>query len=409
MISFDEAQERLKGVDVPARTEVVSTEEAVGYALDRTIEANEDVPRFRNAAMDGYAIRAEDVEHATPEDPVKLTRTGTVAAGDTADVTVSEGETVRIFTGAPVPDGATAVVMQEHVETRGDTVLFSDASRKTNIRESGEELRKGDVLFESRTVITPAATGMMMGQGLQNIPVVMPPDVAVVNTGDELVPPSQQPECGQIRDSIGPALVSALLNDRRRAERVHVPDDRETMSSRLERLLLSKDLVLISGGVSVGEKDLTREVLDDCSVQELFWKVHQKPGKPLYFGRRDDTFVLGLPGNPVSSLVCFYLYGVPLMRKLSGYPASRLDLPRAETEVRDSLTSKGDRTEFVRGNTVYRQGRYVTEVRSHQGSHMLSGLARANSLVQVAKGERNEHDPLYPVYFLPHRSGARGT
>jgi len=409
MISFDEAQKRLRSVKVPGRTTVVSTEETVGLALDRTIEANEDVPRFRGAAMDGYAVRAADLEEATPEDPVRLIRTGTVSAGDAGETTVSEGETVRIFTGAPIPDGATAVVMQEHVETRGDTVLFTDSVRKTNIRQRGEELRKGDVLFESGTVVTPAAAGMMMGQGLQNIPVVEPPDLAVVNTGDELVPPSTEPGPGQIRDSIGPALNAALMDDRREAERFHVRDDRDAMTSRLEDLLSSKDLVLISGGVSVGEKDLTREVLEACSVREIFWKANQKPGKPLYFGRREDTVVLGLPGNPVSSLVCLYLYGVPLIRTYSGYPAGRLDLHQARAEVRGEPASKGERTEFLRGNTHYRQGRYVTDVCSHQGSHMLSGLARANSLVRVAKSDRKKGDPTYPIYFLPHRSGAKFT
>jgi molybdopterin molybdotransferase len=403
MISFDRAQQLLRNLDLEQEVETLSAEDAPGRVLAQTIVAREDVPGFRKSAMDGYAVRKVDLEGAAEDDPVELEEIGTVEAGHSASNQLTSGTTLRIFTGAPVPPGADAVVMQERVErTEGNTVQFTEPARRSNIRQKGEELEEGDVLLEKGTVLNPAAVGLLMEQGYTGVPVVRSPSAAVVNTGDELIPADGMPSMGQLRDSIGPALSVLLRQEFISPERRRVNDDREELATSLESLITDKNLVMVSGGVSVGDRDLTRDVLQDLGVEPLFWKVKQKPGKPVYLGRRGNTLVLGLPGNPVSSLVCYYLYGRPLIRKWRGFPEGQCRLPVVETEVSNNDVSRRSRTVFARARTVRTVDGYRSECLEHQGSHMLSGLAKANSLVRVP-AEENKQRTRHEAYLLPER------
>ncbi len=404
MISFDEAQKLLDRQDVQIPVEKVSTAEADGRVLAESIRAREPNPRFRKSAMDGYAVRSADLAEASDEHPVELVQTGTVSAGHPVSQSVSPGETMRIFTGAPVPDGADAVVMQEKVEALPgrDAVRFSQPATRTNIRPEGEELEQGEQLFEKQYVLSPSGVGLLLEQGYTDVPVFELPQVSIVNTGDELVPADQTPVPGEVRDSIGPALSALVRREGIDPERHRVADDRDRMVQLFERTLDRHDVVFVSGGVSVGKRDLTRDVLTDRSVEPVFHGVRQKPGKPVFLGRRDETIVLGLPGNPVSSLVCYYLYGRPILRAFAGNPTARQRLPRVRSTVDDESEARPERTVFIRARSTLTEGRFESRSLEHQGSHMLSGLAAANSLVRLPPTDADGIDhPL--AYLLPEQ------
>lgn len=381
-------------------------------------EAREDAPRFRRAAMDGYAVQSADTVGASSQEPAVLGVQGAVPAGGEPhpEGCRDPGTAMRIFTGAPVPDAADAVVMQERVlREDGQVFIPTPVEPGANIRDRGEEFRAGDPLLEAGTVLTPAAVGMLLSQGILKVSVYARPRVSILTTGDELVAPSEEPKPGEIRDSLQGALRTALAPKVRALESYRVEDDPGRLRSAVQQVLPESDLLILSGGVSVGERDYVRDVLRECGVQKVFWKVRQKPGKPLFFGRSPEAMVLGLPGNPVSALVCFYLYGIPLLCRLSGHADGADDgrwpggweattrfEARPASQMRAELTGKPERTEFFRADTRWENGRFVSQVLGAQGSHMLSGLAEANSLVALPEGnEEAQPGAELPVYFLP--------
>lgn len=409
MRSFPEARHELFAQDVSLREVVSPTEEAVGHVLAEAQQAREDAPRFRRAAMDGYAVRSADTSNASSREPAVLDVEGEVPAGedprpDGTDSCREPGTAVRIFTGAPVPETADAVVMQEQVRREnGQIVVPSQVEQGANIRDQGEELRAGHTLLQAGTTLTPASVGMLLSQGITTVPVYARPEVSVLTTGDELVAPTETPEPGTIRDSLQGALRTALYGEGRHVESRRVGDDPARLRDVVQHLLPQSDLVLVSGGVSVGEKDYVRAVLRKCEVQQVFWKVRQKPGKPAFFGRAREAMVLGLPGNPVSALVCFYLYGIPLLRRLAGHSREECGLSERRTILDRKITGKPERTEFFRARTEWDGGRLKSCILEAQGSHMLSGMAHANSLVGLPEGkEEAQPGTELPVHFLPH-------
>lgn len=246
---------------------------------------------------------------------------------------------------------------------------------------------------------------MLLSQGITEVPVYARPKVSILTTGSELVPPTEPPGPGEIRDSLQGALRTVLAAEAHHLESHRVEDDPERLRDAVQHLLPKSEVVLVSGGVSVGEKDYVRPVLRECGVQQVFWKIQQKPGKPVFFGRSSEVMVLGLPGNPVSALVCFYLYGIPLLRRLAGH--SRRNCGRVERSaiLDENITGKPKRTEFFRARTRWGSGRFASRVLEGQGSHMLSGMAEANSLVALPEGkEEAQSGTELPVYFLPRFS-----
>jgi molybdopterin molybdotransferase len=368
---------------------------AVGCVLAADVVATEPVPPFANTAMDGYALRAADVAAV----PVTLPVVAEVAAGHPAPRPLGAGEAMRIFTGAPMPEGADTVVMVERTERRdgGKAVEIQVSVDPGNhVRAVGEDLHAGQRVFGAGDEITPARLGVLASLGIDGVEAHPRPRVGVMSTGDELVvgPGPLQP--GQIRDSNRPALLALVAQGGFDAVDLgRVADDEAAITTGLERGAAACDAVLTSGGVSMGDIDLVKVVLD--RIGKMRWmQVAIRPAKPLAFGviraaggGRRQVPVFGLPGNPVSSLVSFELFARPGLRRLAGQPHPRLHRPRLTATADEALSRRPDgKVHFVR--VVATAGeRGVLHVRSSggQGSHQLAAMARANALAVVPDGD----------------------
>ncbi len=402
---FEEAQKRLFETRPPRRTVTLTTTDARGRVVSEDVFVREDTPRFDNSAMDGYAVREQDVVEASPDDPAVLEVVEEIPAGSTEweEYSLGAGEAMRIFTGAPVPDGADVVLLQEKVDRSGDEIRVPEPPRKGNIRFRGEELKEGEVLVEKGSVVNPATAGILLSQGITEINVFRRPQVGIVSTGEELVDCSETPGPGQIRDSNRPMMETAVSKLASEITSGQIGDDPAETSEVLGEMLDRTDVLMITGGVSVGEHDHVREVLTEHGVEKIFWKVNQKPGKPLFLGRRKETFVFGFPGNPVSALVCFYLFGYPFLRKFAGYSDDEASLRTVRSILDEPREKRRKRPEFARAVTMYNPEteQFESRLLTHQGSHMLSGMSRANSIVRIPVGEDTTAGASLDTYLLP--------
>lgn len=382
MIEEYEARRRI--LDITPKGEVlrIPLSTAVGYRLAEKVSGRVDLPGFDNSAMDGYAVRASDatITGAT------LSVIGEQPAGEWLEsLEISEGEAIRIFTGAAIPRGADAVIMQEDVTRQGDSIVVNDPVVSGEfIRRRGGDVCAGQQLFSAGQLIDPATVGVLASQGIGEIAVHAGPRVAVVSTGDELVSPEvgRVLKPGQIYNSNG-VMLSALALQFGAAEvqSFHAADDPQALSGTLEDALQFGDVVLIAGGVSVGEKDFVKQSLAERGVVSDFWKVRVKPGKPFLFGRREETLVFGLPGNPVSAYVTFLLFAAPAMRRWQGAPIiDSIPLPRVKRTLAEDLRNYGDRPHYIRVK-INEAGQWQAVGR--QESHALFGLSRADALLRM--------------------------
>jgi molybdopterin molybdotransferase len=387
LISIEEATSRVLSEAAPLSVEYRSLDEALGMVLGQEIVANDDVPRFANSAMDGFAVRAVDVASATPTAPVRLQVVGTVAAGAVAAEPLGSGKAMMIMTGAPIPEGADAVVRSESAEIAGDEVLVREASRPgAHIRRRGEDMKAGDKVLEPGDVLGPAELGLLASLGFSKVKVHRRPRVAILATGSELVEIDRDPGPGQIRNSntyslqaqcrqlgVDPVMLGI------------VSDDREATTRAMEQGL-QYDVLLTSGGVSVGRFDFVRDVQDELGVQRRLWGVSMKPGKPLVFGVRAGTLVFGLPGNPVSAMVSFELFVRPALLRLMGYRKTTRPLHRAV--IAEDLANADGRVYVVRVRAWREDGVWRASSTGPQGSGILRSMVGANGLVFVPGGPR---------------------
>jgi molybdenum cofactor synthesis domain-containing protein len=389
----------LAGCD-PLAPVPVAPAAALGLVLAGDVVAAEAVPPFANTAMDGYAVRAADTGGAAPASPVRLPVVAEVAAGHPAERPLGPGEAMRIFTGAPIPDGADAVVMVERTE-RVDGDDGSQAVRidlevvpGNHLRAAGEDMKPGERVFGAGDEVTPARVGVTAALGVDEVLAHPRPRVGVMSTGDELVTGPQPLRPGQIRDSNRPTLLALVAQaGGEPVDLGHVPDDEAAIEDAIGRGAATCDAVLSSGGVSMGDIDLVRVVLD--RIGDMRWmQVAIRPAKPLAFGRVPGPTgrsvpVFGLPGNPVSSMVSFALFARPGLRRLAGHPDDRLHLPRWAAVAAEPLDRRPDgKTHFVRV-TVELDAGGVLRVRSSggQGSHQLGSMARAGGLAVLPDGD----------------------
>lgn len=404
MISYDEARDHVLAGCAPLAPRRVALAEAAGTVLAEAIVATEDVPPFANTAMDGFAVRAADTAGAADGAPVRLEIAGTLLAGAAPDVAVGPGQAVRIMTGAPLPPGADAIVMVERTAVpavgpgRPAVVEVSVAVEPGNhVRPAGDDVSVGDLVFGPGEALTPGHIGVLATLGVTRPLVVPRPVVGVLSTGDELVDGDVPLGPGQIRDSNRVALL-ALLAERGFAgvDLGRAPDDDGAIAAALERGAASCDAVISSGGVSMGDVDLVKVVLD--RIGSMRWmQVAIKPAKPLAFGtvaragggdRRIPVF--GLPGNPVSSLVSFELFAGPGLRRLAGFGDDRLDRPRVTALAAAPLRRRPDgKVHFPRVVCAWdaATGRYRVEAAGGQGSHQLTAMARADALAVLPDGD----------------------
>ncbi len=356
--------------------------EAPGRTLARDIKARENIPPFTKATMDGYAVRAEDIRAAGKDAAVELEVLEDLPAGRVSRRSVGPGQAVRIMTGAPLPKSADAVVMVEDTERSGGRVKIRRAVRPAdNTGQAGEDLKKGELVLERGAVIGPAETGMLAATGLARVPVVRRPKLAVIATGDEIVEPGERKTAGQIRNSNGPALLAMALRAGADAKYLGIARDRRSsLRAKLARAA-GADILVLSGGVSVGDYDLVKDELRAAGVLPVFWQVRIKPGKPVFFGRRGGQLIFGLPGNPTSAMVTFLLFVQPAIERLLGRIKPG---PRAgQAVLTEDIVLKPGRTQFLRG--VLDAEGPVLKVAPYpdQKSGVLRSMSRSGVLIVV--------------------------
>lgn len=383
MIPLDEAAAHVLDRVPLLPSSEVDLAEAVGCVTTEAVTADDPIPSFDNTAMDGYALRSADVVDA----PVRLDVVATLAAGTGERPEIGPDQAARIMTGAPVPPGADAIVMVELTSVDGDGVLVQEAVPEGNhIRRVGEDVQVGDVVVDEGTVLTPALVGTLSSVGRQTVAVRRPPRVGVLSTGDELVTAPAPLAFGQIRDSNRPMLLAAVADSGFRPVNLGtVPDDEAVLSDAILRAAAECDAIVTSGGVSVGDFDLMKQVLD--RLGDMRWmQIAIRPAKPFAFGLVEGTPVFGLPGNPVSSLVSFELLTRPALRKMMGHP--QLQRTRLEAVADAELRRRPDgKTHFLRVVADYRDGAFHVAPVGGQGSHHLSAMGSANALAVLPDGD----------------------
>ncbi|MGB0060724.1 gephyrin-like molybdotransferase Glp [Candidatus Binatus sp.] len=380
MISADQALQIVLENVAALGVERVPILESLGRVLGESISSSRDIPGFDNSAMDGYAVRAADVAGASEASPIKLAVVETVGAGQMPSRRVSAGQTVRTMTGAPVAEGADAIIPVERTRGSGDLVEFlASADKGAFIRPRGEDLRLGELVMSAGKVLTPADLGMLASVNRAMVEVIRRPRVAIVATGDELVDVDQPPTGAQVVNSSAYALAGAVREAGADAVILKVArDDAREIRDRLAEAM-TFDAVLSTGGVSVGQFDHVKGALDELGMRQLFHGVAQKPGRPLKFGTVGYRPIFGLPGNPVSTLVCFYLYARPALRKMGGM--RRVGLPRVIARCAVEIKISKELTEFVRVKLERDRAGYLATPTGGQGSGILSSLSRADGLL----------------------------
>jgi len=380
MIIADQALQIVLENVAPLGVERIPIVEAARRVLAQDISSPRDIPGFDNSAMDGYAVRAADLAKASEASPVKLTVVETVGAGKMPTRRVSAGEAARTMTGAPIAEGADAIVPVERTRGSGAVVEFLVPVEKgASIRPRGEDLRLGDLVMSAGKTLKPADLGMLASVNRAMVEVIRRPRVAIVATGDELVDVDQSPVGAQVVNSSAYALAGAIREAGAEAVILKVArDDAREIRERLAEAM-TFDVVLSTGGVSVGQFDHVAGALDELGMRQLFHGVAQRPGRPLKFGAVGYRPIFGLPGNPVSTLVCFYLYARPAILKMSGM--RRVGLPRIRARCAVDITVGKDVTEFVRVKIERDARGWLATPTGSQGSGILSSLSRADGLL----------------------------
>src|SRR5688500_2641859 len=379
LLSIDDALARVLAQARPLAAETVPVASAAGRVLAEDVAARVDLPPFASSAMDGFAVRAADL-------PGRLPIVLRIAAGVPADRPLAPGEAMEISTGGAVPEGADAIVPVEVVVETDNNIDVADAVRPgAHVRPAGGDVRAGELLLEAGSVLGAAQIGALAAAGVADVRCSRRPSVVVLSTGAELRAPGDELGPGQIHESNGPMLAAAFEAAGAIVERIGpIADDEGVHREALGRGLAA-DVLVSSGGVSVGPHDLVRRILAELGVEEDFWGVAVRPGKPLAFGTRGATLVFGLPGNPVSSLVAVELFVRPALLALQG--AARPG-PRYESgRLASALARNAARDELVRARTGFETGETVLEPLTGQESHMIARAAAADALVLVPSGE----------------------
>ncbi|MDQ1614988.1 MAG: molybdopterin molybdotransferase [Actinomycetota bacterium] len=358
--------------------------DAHGCILSEAVVAGTDLPSFDNSSMDGYAVRVADVASATDKTPVRLPVVGDVAAGSPSPYSVQPGMSVRIMTGAPIPAGAEAVVPVEWTDRGLAEVSIARAPESgAHIRRRGEDVNAGDVVLDAGTRLGPGQLGLLAAVGRDRIKVRPKPRVVILSTGSELVEPGSPIGPGQIYESNSYILTTAAREAGATAFRVGiVPDQPQQLLDAIEDQLIRADLVITSGGVSVGAYDVVKEVLTRIGTVE-FTEVAMQPGKPQGWGTigPDSTPIITLPGNPVSSFVSFEVFVRPVIRRMLGVEPLHRPVVRATCE--DAIRAPAGKRQFARAWLDVQEGRYVVRAVGGSGSHLVGDLAHANALIVV--------------------------
>ena len=399
MLSVEDALDHVLSAFAPLEPERVPSLQGLGRVLAEDIYADVNIPPHANSAMDGYAVIAADAAGATPDSPVRLRVIENLAAGYVAEKEVAPGTAIRIMTGAPVPRGADAVIRFERTQQQGEWVdLYYAPPVGNNIRYAGEDVRAGDLILHKGARIRPQEIGVLASLGLSEVDVIRRPRVAILATGDELVDVDEPLGPGKIRNSNGYSNAAQVLQYGGVPIMLGIARDKEQDLTEKIRSGLAQgaDLLLTSGGVSVGDFDVVKKVLAG-EGEITFWRVRMKPGKPLAFGRitaevngvERTVPVLGMPGNPVSVMVSFEVFARPAILTMLGYEDT--SKPMVDAVLDDAIRSKDERRHYVRVLVARREDGYHASLTGAQGSGILTSMVKANAFAVIP--EEWDHAP----------------
>jgi molybdopterin molybdotransferase len=387
MIRVQEAKSVIKNHIFQLEMENIPLAQAENRVLAQDVTATFPMPRFDNSAMDGFAVRSLDTIKASQENPISLKIIDVSSAGSPSKLALNTGECIQCMTGAKIPNGADAVIMVEDTSGFSDedsVQIFLEAHSEKHIRKKGEEIQKGDSLIPKGTCITPSEIGTLATFGYDDIAVSKKPRIAIFGTGNELVEPGKKLKEGEIYNSN--LYVFGELVEKSGAEvtmRDVIKDDKASLRSFLSEALETSDIVISSGGVSMGRYDYVRDVILELGVKEHFWKVAQKPGKPLFFGSGKDTMIFGLPGNPVSSYIGFMEWVWPVIETMLG----KKDYSCLMGILKETFPRETIKHRFLFGKAWLQDGKLVCRPSTKVGSHMLSSSLEANCILSSEPGD----------------------
>ncbi len=372
MISVNNAINIIEANSTISITKVINTVDSLGYTLAQDVTSKLNFPPFNQSAMDGFALNYQ-------EELTKYHILDEVKAGDKEfSLKIKPGQGVRIFTGAKIPSNCSTVIQQEWCTQNDDEISFSQKPKdKLNYRKAGEQIKKGELALKKGVEISPALIGYLIGLGEQQIKVIRKPSIGIVITGNELLQPGETLEEGKIFESNSFMLIAALKKyDYGTINLYRTIDEFEETRNQIKSAIDENDVILISGGISVGKYDFVAKSLTDLNVKKQFYKVKQKPGKPLFYGVYNQKHIFGLPGNPGAALTCYYIYVLRLLSILSG---KKYPLEKVSVSIEKGYTKKAGRAEFLKVKT----NNGLAEVCKYQNSSMLRAFEDANALILV--------------------------
>ncbi|MGP8216874.1 MAG: gephyrin-like molybdotransferase Glp [Bacteroidia bacterium] len=381
MVTVEQAKELILSSAKTLPVININVEESLGYVTAKDIYSAINYPPFNQSDKDGFAFNYNALST-----PGNIRITGKSIAGNKPGHKLSEKEAVRIFTGVPIPDGADTVVMQENASVEKDSLIIHDTLLKKgdNFRAKGAQFREGEIVLPAGTNITPGCIGCIAGLGIKTISAYRKPIVSIIATGNELQEPGNKLEQGQVYNSNTHALGAALSSiGIKNIDTYKAPDDMGKITKRISLALSHSDVVLVTGGISVGDYDYVGEAFKQLGVESIFYKVSQKPGKPLFFGRKGDALAFGLPGNPTSSLLCFYEYVLPAIRKQCGN--NSLSAESAFLPIAADYNKNAGYSEYVRAIV---RGQKAVPV-SGQESFKTHSFALAECLIYLPADKSN--------------------
>ncbi len=390
MINVEEA---LKLVDLnnsPLTTESIQLKDSLGRVLSKNIDSPINMPPFRQSAMDGYAMNWEEGE-------TSFELIGEIPAGSSELFSLKKGECVRIFTGAAVPDDANIVIPQENIElVDGKIISNKEIKSGQHIRPLGESTQKDALAMEKNTKLDPGSIGFLATLGITSVECYKQPRISIIVTGDELIKPGNKLSHGKIFESNSIMLEMATKKYGFTPKAtVYLKDDYESTKNSLQKEIEESDMVIITGGISVGDYDFVGKALNEIGCESVFYKVKQKPGKPVYFGKAGKTSIFALPGNPAAALSSFYIYVLPALNTMKGLPNRKLRISQAK--LNSDYTKKGDRGQFLKGA----ESNGEVDILTGQASSMLQSFSLTNSLIYIPS-EQNElkKGDLVKIYHL---------